>query len=210
MDISTKIESDLSPVKILLQLIPGLGGAAGELWGQLNNKIRAERFEYLIQQLAIGDLELTQELLESEKFLTYFVALYEIVIKTQQKNKIDAMAALFKNYYNYDLQEYDEYEEYLSILDELSIFELDFLRIIYNEIGHIKHIDGDTYKILDKGWHTIKEITIAEFDISETEFKGRVFRLYRTGLYHPVTGFGADGVIGITTPLLEKLITRTS
>lgn len=196
-------------IRSLLQLIPGWG-SADTLLQERANQIRSERLKALFDELAEGQHELTEELIQSEDFLHGYFCTLRAVINTRHKEKIRLFARLLRNSVNSDAgYNPDEYDELVSILDLLSLREFNTLLLLHNlEIQYPKKSDENDLQNTLTYWKDYQEKITKSFGIPIEYFAAFMAKIERTGLYLRITGnyLGYNGDVGRTTELFSKLL----
>ena len=136
-------------IRILVQLIPfGIGSAIDVGLITRIQSIREERAREFFDELSTGDVELSENLVESEDFLHCYFSTATAALNTRRREKIKLFARLLKSSVKPgNFVDTDEFEEYLGILDDLSYREIEFLAMldtIQNDIGQMneEELDG--------------------------------------------------------------------
>lgn len=170
---------DSPVVRALLQLIPHLGSSVETILSSRIDTIRTERLRTFFDELACGDPPLTPELIDTEDFLHCYFRTAEAALKTRRREKIVYFARLLKTGLRSEtVKDVDEYEELLSIIDELSYRELEFLLSLasapntgpYDRAGMLSNVIGHNLSDEEK-----------EGFIARLERSGCVRREYRGG-----------------------------
>ena len=217
-----KIETGLNPIgklskeyskkpgiQALLQLIPGWG-SADTLMKYRAEEIRSDRLKTFFDELANGDIELTEELISTEDFLHFYFATLRAAINTRQREKIRMLARFLLSGLRSNFEpSADEYEELLGILDAITLREFGVLYDLYNyEQKSPKNVSENELQNATRYWpQAIAEVT-KKYDIPRDSIEAFLAKVERTGLYLRITGGFIDynGNIGRTTPLFKRLL----
>lgn len=201
--------SDKPILQALLQLLPGWG-SADTLLQKRADEIRSERLHVFFEEIANGNSELTEELIQTEDFLHAYFCTLRAAINTRRKEKIRLFAKLLDSSIDSALSvSSDEYEELLSILDELSLREFNALvKLMVHEKANPVNEGQNLLQNSKKYWEEFKKDIIQDLGVSLESFNAFMAKIERTGLYTRITGMYYDyaGDIGRTTPLLSRLI----
>ncbi len=206
-----------SPViRGLIQLLGGISFGVATAFDaaviqQLNN-INEERLRVFFDELDSGSVELTPDLIKTEKFLHCYFATSRAAIRTRRREKIRMFARLLKSSTLPNLlSDADEYEEYLQILDDLSYREILVLSTIENhESTNSISRDRGSYEIRDRSrnWHLLlydlAEVVNSQSAIPIEEVNAILTRLSRTGCYEILPDDGT-GIHNMKDPLLERV-----
>lgn len=196
-------------IQALLKLIPGWS-SADTLLQKRANEIKNDRLKVFFDELALGKLELTDELIETEDFLHSYFCTLRAVFNSRQREKIKLFAHLLDSSVQPTLQvSSDEHEELLSILEEISLREFATLNDLRNrELTHSRQQDHNDLQHALRYWEEFRLTTIMNFCAPPEHFNAFMARLERTGLYLRITGgyLSYSGDIGTTTPLLSRLV----
>ncbi|WP_153730410.1 hypothetical protein [Sporosarcina obsidiansis] len=102
-----------------------IGDVIDSLAAEAYNKLHVERAAVFFEELDKGEIELTQEVIQSEEFLFSLFAALKASLYTRQKEKVRFFARLFaKHLTENQFSRADEYDDYLKILDELTFREI--------------------------------------------------------------------------------------
>lgn len=204
MDSTKKIIGDLlrryesSYVRPFVDLLPGVDATLYHF--------RLQRLHAFFDELAKGNIDLTEEQIENEDFLHAYYATVRAVANTRRREKIRLFALLFVNYIqNGDLCEdnTDVFDEVLAILDDLSYREFQILTILHSfETTLLPDKDENPERWISHGWDDFLSAVASELGIPSDHIQGMLARLNRTGLYETITGtfFGYRGGGGHLTP----------
>ncbi len=114
----------------LVSKIPGLDATDAFLCAKIE-QIKSERFKCFYDELAEGEIQLTEDLIKSEDFLHAHFATLKAALNTRRREKIQMFAKMLKSYtFEFDKINIDEYEEYLDVLDELTMKEVKLMTIL--------------------------------------------------------------------------------
>lgn len=200
--------ADKPALRALLQLIPGWG-AADSLLQYRVDQIRAARLRAFFDELAVGRIQLSDELVQSEDFLHAFFATIRAALSTRRRDKIRLFSRLLDNSFSpAGRVGSDEYEELLGVLEALSLREFSVLRLLHRfEIEHPRTDNQNELQNVLTYWELFHECAIREYGIEPETFASFMSKLERTGLYLRITGsyLNYEGDKGRTTPLLERL-----
>lgn len=217
-----KTEADLNPIgklskeyskkpgiQALLQLVPGWG-SVDTLMKHRAEEIRMDRLRTFFDELANGDIELTEELISKEDFLHFYFATLRAAINTRQREKIRMLARFLLSGLRDNFEpSADEYEELLDILGTITIREFGVLYDLYNyEKSYPKSATENELQNATRYWpQAIAEIT-KKYDIPQDSFEAFLAKIERTGLYLRITGgfMNYSGNIGKTTTLFRRLL----
>jgi hypothetical protein len=193
----------------LIQIIPYASMIDTVLTSAYNN-ILVERSRTFFEELGAGNIELTQEIIESEDFLHAYFATYKAAIYSKQREKIRFLARLLKNGLTTSLlNKADEYDDYLQILDELSIREITILFILseYEKKNPIKDNETEVNRT-SRYWSDFIKETTNLLHINENELKGILSRISRSGCFVEITGtfWNYTGGQGLLTDVYYKLM----
>ena len=175
--------------------------------------IHKYRLIELADEIEKGNVQLTQERIESEEYLYCCYSIVKAVLNTRQKEKIRYFARLFTSSINTPEITIDEYEEYLSILDEISYRELGILATLSRCEKEYSHQAGESdFDRRIRFWDHFSDEVCSKFSIPMEELSSILTRLNRTGLYVTATGYSSrpeaslkcGGRIGYLTPLYKK------
>jgi hypothetical protein len=194
--------------RALVQLVPfGIGGAADSLVGVKVEKIREDRARTFFDELASGDLALTNDVIRSDEFLHCFFATTEAALKTRRHEKIVLFAKLLRASIGNDHPRHaDEFEELLSILDELSYSEWQAMLILEECSRHPHQACENDLQWTMRHWMIFRSRVERELGIPESEFISFVHRMSRTGLYQLLVGYyDQTPGVGMLTPRFHRL-----
>ena len=199
-------------IRGLIQLLTipfGLIGVADSVLTAKMEKIREDRLRIFFNELGSGQIELTNELFESEDFLHCYFATVSAVLRTRRKEKIQMFARLLNSTLETELiSDTDEYEEYLAILDELSYRELLILAKLETFQAQTQMVESQNDLQRASGfWEEFKQMLENDLDIPDNQHDSKLTRLNRTGCYETFTGsyLGYTGGKGKLTPVYFKL-----
>ena len=198
-------------IRSLLQLIPNWG-AADELLQHRANEIKNERLRTFFDELAMGQHELTEELVQTEDFLHSYFCTLKAVLNTRHREKIRLMAQLLDSSLTPLMNSTtDEFEELLAVLEAISFREFLALKDLRGfELRHppTGASEENELGVAMRYWDQFKNAACERYDIPKESFAAFMAKLERTGLYLRITGmyYDYEGNIGRTTPLLARLL----
>lgn len=169
-------------VRSLMQLLPITSAIDAFLATKIEN-IKRDRLWTFFEELDKGELELTEELIETEDFLHAFFATVNAAFNTRRREKIKMFARLLKSYGESELV-CDEYEDYLRILDDLSIREIRLLCLLADYEQNENH-GPELIKSIDthRFWQDFLEKAHQQLDIEKDEIECILASLSRTGCF---------------------------
>lgn len=174
------------------------------------NKMQENKVNELFEELSNGDLELTNEIIESEDFLNKYMITVKATLNASRKEKIKLFARLFKSsLINEKDISMDEYEEYLSILNELSYREFYILSKLHRyEKLYPKYGNENDLQRCTKFWEEFIDDIKRDLKIEKEEAQAMLTRISRTGCYEPITGayLSYAGGNGKLTPIFYRII----
>lgn len=195
-------------VRCLIQLVPGGSIIDTALSIQIEN-IRQERLKTFFDELDAGDIELSEEIVQSEDFLHCYFATTNAALRSRRREKIILFAKLLKSSMkDSHFSDTDQYEELLVILDELSYTEwLILLKLKKYEREAPLIVDENPLQRATHFWPQFTNELIEELKIKEDEIDSMLTRLNRTGCYDTFVGayFDYSGGKGKTTPIFNRL-----
>lgn len=196
-------------IQALLKLVPGWS-SADTLLQKRANEIKNDRLKVFFDELALGKLELTDELIETEDFLHSYFCTLRAVLNSRQREKIKLFARLLNSSHESALLvSSDEHEELLSTLEEITLREFTILNDLRKrELAHPRQEGQNDLQHAWKYWDKFRQATIQNFGVPQESFNAFMARLERTGLYLRITGGYLDysGDVGTTTPLLTRIV----
>ena len=175
--------------------------------------MREERFRTLLEELANGTAFLTDEVIRDHGFLHAWLCTARAALNTRRKEKIKLFARLLLGAVREHRFDSDECEEYLSILDDLSLRELQILLSLkgFEESPRSQNVVGGKIVPVNSFHHT--QVFWDEFAgdagercaVPRDQLVAVLTRLARTGLVEPITGARYDyrGGLFRTTSRLE-------
>lgn len=199
-------------IKALIQSLP-IGAAADTVLSGYINKMKAEKMRAFFEQLANGDIELTEDLIKDDNFLHAYFATVNYVLLNRSKLKIKAFAEILKSLYR-DQLNMDEFEDYEQIFNELSEREFLILSVKYE---FEKHAASDTRELnpaqrTSTYWADFKNEIKNKMGIEADELNSMLLRVQRTGCFNKHKGYWDESheEEGNTTPMFAKLRTVVS
>lgn len=182
-------------------------------------EIRRERQRTFFDELAAGEIDLTEELIQKEDFLHAIDAVYRAAMRTYEREKIQKFARLLLFGVRENRLGSDEMEEFVAILDDLSPRELDILMCLKKfEDAHPRETRGydnqnnpeydNELQRTKRYWDDFSNEVTKRFNITSGNLNGILARLNRTGLYQTIIGayFGYTGNKGFTTDRFKLFI----
>ncbi len=163
----------------------------------------------MLDELEKGEIELTEEMIQSEEFIHSFVIIYRAVVNTYSREKIRYFARILKYGISQNKLASDEFEEFVQILDTLSLTELSLIQTL-NEfepnVGQTETNNKDKKLKLPEYWDEYLEKIQKQHNFSKEVTTDKLSRLNRIGLYKTFTGsyWGYNGDMGKTTHLFSK------
>jgi len=197
-------------IQSLLKLVYG-GSSLDTLLQRRATEIKADRLKVFFDELAQGDIPLTEDLIEGEPFLHSFFCTVQAVTRTHQREKIRLFARLLRTSISPNMLTIpDECEELIATLETISLREFAVLNCLYRlEQAHPPHPSYNPYlEIISMYWNTFLDEVIDKHEIPADSVNAFMARLERTGLYLRITGayFDYAGDQGRTTPLFRRLL----
>ena len=196
-------------VRALLQLVPGWG-AADTLLQRRADEIRSDRMMTFFDALASGELELTDELIQTEDFLHCYFSTLRAALNTRQRKKIQLLASLLSSSLKPETNTgTDEFEELLAVLEAISFREFAVLCDLHRrELRYPRKEGQNDLQVALQYWTDFKNDSVQKISIPEEAFNAFMAKLERTGLYLRITaGFwDYEGDVGRTTPLFARLL----
>lgn len=194
-----------------------IGALIDSIASEAYNKLHVERAAIFFEELDKGNIELTQEIIQSEDFLFSLFSALKASLYTRQKEKVRFFTKLFtKQLIENGFDQADEYDDYLKILDELTFREIYMLYRLkqYEATAHLIEVDeddedkDDELRIAGRYWRDFSKEIRETFGIEYPEIAGLLTRAGRTGCYAPITSMtlGYRGDRGKTTQVFEKLV----
>ncbi|ARQ46519.1 hypothetical protein [Oxalobacter formigenes] len=193
-------------LRTLLQLIPGGSSVDTALSGTLS-LIKEKRRKEFFDELANGNIELTEDIIKNEDFLHCFFITHQAALRTRKTEKIRFLARLLKrSLENETFSNIDDYEEMLNILDELSYREISILLLLDAYEAKYPHAPGEND--LQRAYHfwtNFENDASKNFQI--TELDTFMIRLSRSGCYELFTGIYHEDTRGKgkTTPFFQRI-----
>lgn len=193
----------------LVQLVPFGAGSAIDLALLTHfSNLREERLREFFDELAAGEVALTEEAVRSDSFLHCYFATIKAAVNSRRREKIRALGRMLtRSVIQNGIREPDIYEECLSILEELSERELRILSILdARSTAHPHREDQNPLQHAAQFWDSFVADACAELGIVPDELGAMLTRLARTGLYAPIVGSYWDYKgEGRLTPLFHRL-----
>ena len=212
---------DNKAIRTLIQLVPfGIGSALDVAITETIEDIRIKRTQIFFDELSKGNIELTNEAINNEEFLHSYFSTRKAAANTYRKEKIETFARLFKNsIIENKVEETEEYEDYLKIVEQLSYKDMQLLIEVKNfEIAYpdkrAKEQNVGFVEPMDvlPNWHEEMFEIMARVNLSEPDFKLKLYRLQSMGLFersiavkNEYSVIGNPDFVGRLTPIANKL-----
>lgn len=217
-------------VRSALGAIPFAGTGAIELFNSvivpplvkrrdewLNNLVK--ELEKLVSQIEGFKIENLQD---NEEFISALIHATSVAIKTHQQDKITMLRNIVLNSALSPLRtesNTDEYSYYLNILEDITLKEFQALVMLekyqtatprglsQSSIVAEGLIPDNDLEWATRFWNNYEQELSSELYIPQTELRGFIERLSRTGCFVLITGayFGYEGGMGLLTDLYYKL-----
>jgi len=199
-------------IKSLIQLIAVNGIPIGSLidtsLGKYVSNLKSNRLKIFFDELNAGEIELTDDIIEQNDFLSAYFSTINYIIRTRSDEKIKCFARILKklNSGNIDI---NEFEDFTSIFNELSEREFAILIIKYqfeqNNEKNTKELNPA--QLTASYWDDFKSEVCLKIGLPEKELDPMLVRLQRTGCYNKHKGYWEDGSNerGDTTELFKRL-----
>jgi len=191
---------------------PGLSAADAFLAAAIQD-MREERFRTLLEELANGTAFLTDEVIRDHDFLHAWYCTARAALNTRRKEKIKLFARLLLGAVREHRFDSDDFEEYLSILDDLSLRELQILLSLkgFEESPRSQNVVGgkvvpvNSLYHIQVFWDKFAGDAEERCAVPRDQLGAVLTRLARTGLVEPITGAYYDygGGLFKTTSRLE-------
>jgi hypothetical protein len=195
-------------LRSLVQIVP-YGALVDVALVTSYNNILIERSKCFFDELVAGNIELTQEIIQSEDFLHSYFSTYKAALYTKQREKIRFLARLLKNGLTTNLlSKADEYDDYLKILDDLTNREITLLFILEKYQNKVNIDQGENaLQRSSKFWGEFTNECCELLKIDSQELDSFLSRLQRTGCYYEFTGgfIGYSGGQGEVTKTFFNL-----
>jgi hypothetical protein len=131
------------------------------------------------------------------------------VLDTQQKEKIEIFANIFKKSINKenDIFNINIYEDFVKILNDLSYREICALAIFESYYTQPRNKDENDLQFISKFWNDFEGEMECELGVPKASVENYMIKISRTGCYKEITGgyFDYTGGKGILTPLYFEL-----
>jgi len=210
VNLLTKYENNRL-IRPLLQLIPlGIGSGIDSFLMITLNKMRQKRVEIFFDKLSEGTICIHDDYLRSDEFVHKYMVTMKYVIDTQQKEKIEMFANIFKSSLDSEKRIFNlnVYEDFSGILNNLSYREICALEI-FERFYNKKQIDEheNELQLIFKFWKEFEEKMEIELGVSKNSVENYMIKISRTGCYQEITGGFLDysGGKGKLTPLYFEL-----
>lgn len=202
-------------IRLIMSPIPyGIGSAIDSALTAKINRIRKRRLKTFFDELQLGKRKLDEELIQREEFLYSYFATLKASINQNREQKIRLFARLLRNAVSFDKLGTDEFDEFLSILDDLSLRELQVLFSLHEiETAHPANLINKSgipeyeneYHRAGRYWDKFEKKIWEECSIDAQHLRSMLTRLNRTGLYESFVGgaIGYTGRQGSVTPLFH-------
>jgi hypothetical protein len=148
-----KSEHTLAIIKASVTLVPGVGGAIASLIGDYvptaTQKSIEMAFGLLEERLTELEGRIDVDNVNKDEFAELFKSCYLFIVRTHQKEKLNAAVSLIVNILlkdgDQDKLSYRELDHYARCIDNLSIGAVEVLGEVYRSID-IEHIDSSRYQ----------------------------------------------------------------
>lgn len=196
-------------VRSLLYLLPSWG-VANTLLQARANEIQKERLRCFFDELAKGELSLTDALIESEDFLHCYFSTVKAASNSRKREKIEMLAKILKSFSSPKITtNTDEYEELLQVLDIITMREFNALLYLRNHEKENPFKNGDN-EVTNcwRYWRNFENQLETDLSIPPNAQSAFLAKIERSGLYLRITGAFLDysGDMGRTTPLFDRLL----
>lgn len=178
-------------------MFPPFGAVVGVFDAGLTStleKMYGRRLHKFFDELASGTIPLTEETINNEDFLHAYFATLRAATNTRHDQKIQLFARLFSGAIRVDRVGEVAFEEFLSILDDLSVRELNILQLLHRfeeAHPHQKTETGDMENDLQRAsrlWPALETSVEQELRVGSQDLAPMLTRLNRTGFYETFTG----------------------
>ena len=203
-------------IQVAVAPIPlGIGSAIDSGMTKAIENIREERARSFFDQLSLGAVQLTQDLIQQEDFLHAYFATLKASLATRQSEKIRLFANLLLQSVTRGEIASERFEDYLSILDDLSLREMKLLLLLKSfedanpfmpkQEGEDGELENDLQRA-NRYWSDFEKTAYDELGIEADELEAYLTRLNRSGLYKTLVGTYLDytGGRGKTTSLFSR------
>lgn len=181
------------------------------------DKLRKQRQERLLNELARGEKLLTDKVIRSHEFVSAFMIIHHVVLRTRHEEKIKYFARLLLSGIENKKLDTDEFEEFVSILDDLSYREIEILQLLHHfekntpadlvDRGNPELKLENSVQIAMRFWDQFEDAISNRLGINSEVLISLMVRLQRTGLYRMLHGhWGDKNKHGETTALFENFI----
>jgi len=176
-------------IRALMQVLgAGTFGVVSGLDSALATHIqnmRETRLRLFFEELDKGDVQLSDEIIQSCDFLHAFFATTKAALNTRRKEKIQMFARILNSFAAKSCEVgIDEYEDYLNVLDELSYREIVVLTILgkYEKMETLESQLSASMRA-HSFWDDFIQEAAANLSIGRDEVESILLRLTRTGCY---------------------------
>ena len=144
---------------------------------------RNNKFDKLIKRLETGEINLTDNELQSDDFIACFIKTIDAIDKAISKEKVAILENLFINGIETQVIRNTPtlYEETLSIISDLSIREIEILFILSEELS-IEEAQEESTIVLERNQKAKKRIC-QRYNISAVYTAALLHRQERKGLF---------------------------
>lgn len=197
-------------IRAVMQLVPfGIGSAADVLIVDNVERMKKERVRIFFDELARGEVALTENLIQSDDFLHSLDATMRAAFRTRREEKIRMFARLLqRGVVEGQVDSLDDYEEMVGLLDELSYREWQAL-LLYQQFRDQSVFDADPLKRVLSFWFRFVARLETEQGVDPAEASSFMNRISRTGLYGELVAAnfgGYMGGVGATSPRFERFL----
>ena len=199
-------------IKNLIQLINVYGIPVGSLIDTTLEKyvsnLKANRLKIFFDELNTGEVELTNDIIEQNDFLSAYFSTVNYIIRTRSDEKIKCFARILKKLSSGNIDS-DEFEDFTSIFNELTVREFSILVIKYQfEQENEKNTKNlNPAQLTESYWNDFKNAVSLKIGLPEKELDPMLVRLQRTGCYNKHKGYWEDfpNEQGDTTELFKRI-----
>ncbi|RNI32830.1 hypothetical protein EFY79_19760 [Hanamia caeni] len=168
-------------LRSLIKLIPH-GSIIDNKLTNFYTKEKARRLKIFYDELANGNIQLTEEVIESDDFIHKYYITLKAVLETRRDEKIQYFARLLKNSESELVNNpTDYYEDFIKVLDDLTYQELFVLKKLKEKEKEFESLQGRRLMIHKRFYRKFKIQLSEEIGITEDEVLSIFIRLGRTG-----------------------------
>lgn len=201
--------SELPTIRALVQLIPlGFGGFIDTMLMGRIQEIREYRTREFFDELAAGNSELTEEVIQSEDFIHCFLITAKAALNTRRREKIRLFAKFLRATAKESTpRNTDDFEDLLSVLDDLSYTEWLALVSLSQFSTEPRVLGENDLQWSRRFWGDFISDLSTRLNIPGEEACSFMNRISRTGLYDQIVGvyWDYEGGVGMVTPKFFRL-----